>query len=216
MNKILKPDAWGLGTSSTGELLVSGFSSVNLAQEFGTPLHVVNAGRLQQTAETFRRAAETAYAGKVSVHFAFKCNPVPGVVQIIKKAELKAEVMSEFELELATRLGFSGNEIVVNGPFKPEPFLKKCLKYQVRFIVVDSLEELQTLQAVCASLKKEANILLRVNPDYVPSGMNSGSATGSRKGCAFGLNLKGNEVSQAFLLLKDMPEIRNWKWSNSI
>ncbi|HEX9613888.1 MAG TPA: hypothetical protein VGA55_00185, partial [Bacteroidota bacterium] len=44
---------------------------------------------------------------------------------------------------------------------------------------------------------RSVDILLRVNPDYVPRGMNRGSATGSRTGCAFGLDWKGGEIEVA-------------------
>jgi diaminopimelate decarboxylase len=40
-------------------------------------------------------------------------------------------------------------------------------------------------------------VLLRINPDYTPRGMNQGSATASRRGCAFGLDLVGGEADQA-------------------
>ncbi|MBF8248058.1 MAG: hypothetical protein HW374_858, partial [Bacteroidetes bacterium] len=54
---------------------------------------------------------------------------------------------------------------------------------------------------------RKVNILLRVNPDYVPREMNQGSATGSRKGCAFGLDLKGGEVEGALQLLRKQQHI---------
>lgn len=56
-------------------------------------------------------------------------------------------------------------------------------------------------------MQTSVNVLLRVNPDYVPRGMNYGSATGSRKGCAFGLDLKGGEVDRALQLLKNFTAV---------
>ncbi len=191
------PDKWGLGVSEQGELIAGGCSTVSLADTYGTPLHVVDEKRLRLTVRNFLKALHDNYPAGISVHFAFKCNSVPGVVKIIQQEGLKAEVMSEYELKLALHLGFRGEDIIINGPFKPDSLLGMCLDNRVRFIVIDSLTELYRLNRLCETLKKKADILLRINPDYIPRGMNQGSATGSRRGCAFGLDLKGGEANKA-------------------
>ena len=207
MKKILQPEDWGLRVSQDGELMVGGYSAVALAREYGTPLHVVNEARLRETAEDFRQSVETLYPGKTSVHYAYKCNSVPAVLQVIRSAGLKAEVMSSFELNLALHVGHKGEEIVVNGPCKTDDFLRECLENQVGLIIVDSLDELAALNKICLAENKDADILFRVNPDYTPRGMNQGAATGSRKGCAFGLDLKGGEITAGFDLLEEMKRI---------
>jgi diaminopimelate decarboxylase len=199
--------AWGLESGSRGELVAAGCSAVDLAAQYGTPLHVVHEGRLEETARHFVAAATSQYPGVVSVHYPFKCNAVPAVVQMIRRAGLKAEVMTAVELELALHLGFRNDEIIVNGPCKTNEFLCACLEKRVGLVIVDSLEELADLERTANGLKRNVNILLRINPDYIPRGMNYGSATGSRRGCAFGLDLKGGEVEQALRLLKDFSAL---------
>ncbi len=207
MRNALDISDWDLDTNRNGVLTIGGCNTVELAREFGTPLHVVNASRLQMTAETFYTEAHAAYPGKVSVHYPFKCNSVPGIVDIIHRAGLKAEVMTEFELDSAQRLGFRGEEIIVNGPCKTEQFLRQCIASRVRLIIVDSLEELQVLHTISESHTYPIHILLRVNPDYTPKGMNEGSATGSRKGCALGFDLKGGEITEALTIIANMPRL---------
>jgi diaminopimelate decarboxylase len=202
MNKNLNLNNWGLKKNSAGELMISEFNLVDIAKEYGTPLHVINESRLYETAIKFKDSFEKSYQGKVSIHYAFKCNSVPAVVQTIKNAGLKAEVMTEFELMLALRLGYRGEEIIVNGPCKTNEFLKKCMKENVWLIIVDSLEELNRIKDICEEEKREIKILLRVNPDYIPGGMNNGTATGSRKRCAFGFDLKGGEVQSALNIIR--------------
>ncbi len=205
----LPPSAWGLDAAPDGALCVQGVSTVDLAGRYGTPLHVVNEPRLESTARAFRRAFEDAWPeGRVSVHYALKCNGVPAVAGAIRRAGLGVEVMSPFELVLAQRLGWSGDDIVVNGPCKPRAFLEACVDAQVRLVVIDALEELDALDALCRRRGATTDVLLRVNPDYVPRGMNAGSATGSRKGCAFGLDLQGGEVEVALARLSSRPALR--------
>lgn len=202
------PGLWGLTVSGKGELTIGGVSAVDLAAEYGTPLHVVNQDRLFDTALNFHQSVTNNYPGNSSVHYAFKCNPVPGIIKVIRKAGLKAEVMSEFELKLAFRSGFREEEIIVNGPFKPGKFLFECLSKKVRLIVVDSLYELDLLNRICREQKTESDILIRINPDFTPKGMNQGSATASRKGSPFGFDLAGGEAEIAFQKLEKFPGIR--------
>lgn len=208
MTNIPDPSAWGLETGKAGTLVVEGLDTVKLAGELGTPLHVVNTGRLEETAARFRRAAEAAYPGRVSVHYAMKCNSVSAVVASIRKSGCCVEVMTPFELELALLIGYSPMEIIVNGPCKTRDFLQRCLEVRVKLLVVDSIEELTLVHLLGETMGVQTRILLRINPDYVPRGMNRGSATASRKGCAFGFDLKGGEVTVAMNLLRKYSRLR--------
>ena len=199
---------WGLDANNRGELIIGGCNTLDLGNIYGTPLHVVNEARLGATAESFLRTIKLKYPGEVSVHYAFKCNPVPGIIKIIKQEGIKAEVMSEFELKLALKLGYSGNDIIVNGPYKTDRLIEACIENNIRFINVDSLFELEKIDCISNTLNKSAEVLFRINPDFVPSGMNNGSAAGSRTGSPFGMDLKGGEVMAAFEQIKGMKRIR--------
>jgi diaminopimelate decarboxylase len=133
---------------------------------------------------------------------------VPGIIKIIKDAGLKAEVMSEPELLLALKLGYTGKDIVVNGPYKTDELIITCLRNNVRLINIDSIFELEKINFLCNSLGKETDVLLRINPDFIPAGMNKGSATGGRIGSPFGLDLKGGEVNKALDMIQKMDRIR--------
>ncbi len=117
--------------------MTGGCSTVQLSHIYGTPVHIVDEERLRETAGSFLNTIRSKYPGKISVHFAFKCNPVPGIIKIIKNSGFKAEVMSGFELMLALRMGYTGEEIVVNGPHKTESLIRTCLENNVRFINID-------------------------------------------------------------------------------
>ena len=202
----LIPEDWGFGINGSGELMIGNCSCVDLARIYGTPLHVVDENELTSTAENFIKCFVDVYPGQVSVHYAFKCNPVPGVINLIRQTGFKAEVMSEFELDLALRLGYKGKDIIVNGPFKPDSLLSACIENDIHLVITDSFQELQRLNLMAGSLHKGVDILLRINPDYTPKGMNKGSATGSRKGCSLGFDLKSGE---AVKILDELPGMEN-------
>ncbi len=202
------PGAWGLEIEEDGSLAAAGLNTVALAGELGTPLHVIHTARLEQTALRFRQVAESSYAGKVAVHYAMKCNSVSAVVRAVRNSGCNIEVMTPFELEMALQLGYKPDEIIVNGPCKTNDFLRRCLETRLNCVVIDSMEELVSANQLSEAMGLEATVLLRVNPDYVPRGMNQGSATGSRRGCAFGFDLKGGEVATALDMLRTYRRLR--------
>lgn len=197
------PSDYGLTLDRDECLLMDGVKLTDVAKEFGTPVHVVNGQRLVRDAQKFADEAKNSYPGPVSVHFAFKSNSVPGIVELIRGAGLKAEVMSEYELTLALRLGYEPKEIIVNGPCKTREFLARCVQSAVRFILVDSAEELIRIDGISREIRKRTNILLRVNPGFRPGRINRGSIAASRKTSPFGLDLVGGEVEEALDLVAD-------------
>jgi diaminopimelate decarboxylase len=201
MRRTVHPEAWGLHTIGGGRLALGNHGLASLAAGFGTPLHVINESRLMKNAAAFREEAERSYPGRVSVCYAMKCNSVPSVVEAVLRAGPGLEVMTEYELELALRLGCAPENIIVNGPCKTAAFIDRCIDARVRLIIVDSIPELLALDGRSRAHGIRPSILLRVNPDFIPRGMNRGTATGSRKGCAFGLDLKRGEVRTALSLL---------------
>lgn len=208
MKLTLTPGDWDLEKGPMGELTIHGLAATDLAARFGTPLHVVDLARLERVARGAADQLRSPYPGKSAVHYAFKCNAAPGILEVIRRAGLHAEVCTEQELQLALRCGFDGSEIIVNGPAKSIRFLEECLAAEARLIIVDALEELDQLARICAASGRRADILLRINPDVAPKGLNGGSATGSRKGCAFGLDLAGGEAHAALERLREMSGVR--------
>jgi len=202
--KILKPEDWGLKYNSSGELLLNQFNLTDLAQKYKTPLYVFNEEVLINTAEKFRNCASRIFYGKSSVFYPFKCNSVPAVINTVRLAGLSAEVMTEFELELALISGYNPSEIIVNGPCKTDRFLFNCLKQNVSLIVIDSISELLSLIKILNSDSSKVNVLLRVNPNYIPKGLSKSSATGL-KACSFGLDKK--EIIEALRIIESCPII---------
>jgi diaminopimelate decarboxylase len=194
----LRVEDWCLGTGPNRELLVDGASALDLAEAHGTPLHVVHEKRLRQTVEAYTESFRRRYSGNLEPFYALKCNGVPGVVKVVLGCGVKPEVMSEYEYEVARRLGADPNDIIVNGPYKPKSFLRRLVSDGVKLVVIDSLSELEQLDSICSDLKREANLLLRINPDFTPRGMNPATATASRTGAVFGLDLRQGEERAAF------------------
>lgn len=203
-DNILTPEDFGLKSNSANELLLNRFKLSDLAEEYGTPLYVLDIERLTDRAKHFRQCVSSNLLFTSRVFYPIKCNSVPAVLSTVKNAGLSAEAMTGFELELAIHCGFEPSQIIVNGPCKTESFLRKCLKYKVHLIVIDSISELKDLIRIQKEIPVQMDVLLRVNPDFVPKDLNKNSATGSRQS-SFGMNEV--EILHALAILKSHPNL---------
>ena len=185
---------WGLSRRAE-RLWLDGQDLTGLAERFGTPVHVVSAGRLRaRTAEVLD--AFSHYPGRAHIHFSYKTNTVAGVLRVLHDAGLGAEVVNGYELHLARRLGVPGERIVFNGPNKTDAELRAAIDAGVGLLVVDHLEELTRVQSLAQQSEQRVRIGLRVCPDISPRHMNASSLTGSRRN-QFGLDLPANEYNIA-------------------
>jgi diaminopimelate decarboxylase len=176
---MMEPDItmWNL-QRNRGELEWDGCSLSGLAQQYGTPLFVVNKSRLDHSYREMLGAFR-AEGLDVEIFFSFKTNPVPHVLNSLVQLGAAAEVISEFELWLATKLGLEGNRIIVNGSVKSPPLLRQAVESEVALINVEDVAELRSLQNVATELGKPVNVGLRINPTLKRRRFNLTLSTGS-------------------------------------
>ncbi|MFH1467105.1 MAG: hypothetical protein ABIO70_22165 [Pseudomonadota bacterium] len=201
----MDPSLWDL-TRSAGRLCWDGHDLCALAAAHGTPLHVASACRLRARCDELR-GAFSGYPAPVRIHFSYKTNPVPGVLQVLHGAGLGAEVVDGWELWLARRLGVPGPEIVFNGAAKRESELIAALDAQVGLIVVDGPRELARLEALAAARGQVAPIALRLCPDVKPRGVPVQAAAGSRRNL-YGFDLANGEADEALRRAHRSPHLR--------
>lgn len=156
----LVPALWSSGVSKVGGVLtVAGLTAPELAEEFGTPLYVVDEADFRARAAAFRDAfgsagADVFYAGK-----AFLCM---AVARWIAEEGLNLDVCSGGELAVALRAGFPADRIGMHGNNKSEAELRQALEAGVGRIIVDSMEEISRLDSLTTELGVSAPVLLRV------------------------------------------------------
>jgi diaminopimelate decarboxylase len=172
--------AWGL-TQKEGELIISGIPASELINRYGSPLLILNEPRLFDDIRSLQKAFSCAPLGS-RIHYSYKTNCIPGIIQCIHSHGLGAEVISHYELQIAERLSVPGKNIIFNGVSKSRKGLERAIKLNVFSINADSLEELEILKAIA----KERKVKVRV-------GLRLGLVNNSQ----FGLDYHGGEASAA-------------------
>jgi diaminopimelate decarboxylase len=184
---------WDCDVTVDGLLSIGGMNVRDLVREHGTPLHVVNFARLKRDHDAFLAAFRCHYENTV-LGTSYKTNPVPGVLQELHRLGTLAEVISEFELWLALKLGMPGERILFNGPGKPRSAIELAVDNRVRAINADSLEELELIEEVCAARNVRQRVGLRVT-----------SSVGWQS--QFGMNIATGQADRAAALVQAMPHV---------
>ena len=147
-----------------GRLEVGGCDLVELAREFGTPAYVVAEDDLRQRARTFVEALAARH-DDYDVLFASKAFPCTEVYRALKEEGLSCDVASGGELALALRAGVDPVRIYLHGNAKSEEELRAALEAGVGHIVLDSFDDFERLERICAELDRRQEVLIRVTPD---------------------------------------------------
>jgi diaminopimelate decarboxylase len=160
---------WGLSLNDQSEVTSSGCNITEIANEYGTPLFIVNEDHLktvcQRTIKSFRQ-----YHSKVEIFYSYKTNTIPALLKKLHQEGIGAEVTTGYELWLALRQGISPDKIIFNGPCKTKKDLRIAIDEQIRMINIDSEQELTQLDEVVTQAGK--NIAVGVRFGYPFGGNN--------------------------------------------
>jgi len=146
------------------QLHINGANSLDLISAYGSPLYVfseprihANVARLQQAAAAVDRPVKFCYASKANSNMA--------VLAAVRAAGIDLEVNSGGELFKALRADFRPDQIIFNGTSKTDDELDEAVRAGIYSINVDSVYEIELVEAAALRMGKRANITLRLVPE---------------------------------------------------
>lgn len=156
-----------------------------LVEQYGSPLFVYSYRKLKSIYETAYRAFSKRYP---KVHFAwsYKTNYLQAICKAYHNLGSRAEVVSEWEYDLARSLGNSGDKIIFNGPYKSYTGLKRAIQDDA-IINIDSFDEIYDIEQIAGELDKKVEIGMRVNMHL----------TTLKSWDRFGLNIESGQANEA-------------------
>jgi diaminopimelate decarboxylase len=164
---------------------IDGVSVKELVAQFGSPLFVFSERTMRRAIREAVRSFQVRYP-KVQFAWSYKTNYLDAVCSVFHSEGAWAEVVSEYEYEMARRLGIPGERIIYNGPYKPLPALATAVDENAK-IHVDHYDELYALEKLAEERDRRIDVGLRMNMD-----------TGiSPRWDRFGFNLDNGEAWEA-------------------
>ncbi len=134
-------------------------------QEVQTPCYFYDMELLDATlSEALSHASAYGYR----LHYAIKANHEERLVRHIFERGLGADCVSGGEVRRAVELGCPPSEIVFAGVAKSDAEIRYALEQEIFMFNVESLHELEVLQAIASEMGRTARVALRINPDVEP------------------------------------------------
>lgn len=178
-------------------MTIGGVDSVELIEQYGSPLYVTNEERLRAN---FRRYSDAF--PNADLYYAAKANANFTILKIMADEGAGADVFSDGELYMALLAGIPKEKVLFNGNSKSDSELLMAVKTGVR-VSLDSLDELRTLSAIAKNEGAVVDISFRVNPDVSPD-THPKISTGLRTS-KFGV--PHDEVVRAYKEALDLPGV---------
>ncbi len=150
-----------------GWLVIGGCSAADLAQEYGTPVYVLDEATLRRRCRAYRAEFEQRCPG-AQVLYAAKAYINPALAQILNEEGLGLDVVSGGELAVAAAARFPMEKVYFHGNNKTPDELAYALSCGIGRVVVDSFHELDLLNRLAGEAGQAQDILIRVSPGIDP------------------------------------------------
>ncbi|RAV07333.1 diaminopimelate decarboxylase [Mycobacterium colombiense] len=157
---LLAPNVWPRSTvrNDDGVASIAGVAVTDLAQEYGTPLFVIDEDDFRSRC----REIASAFGGGKNVHYAAKAFLCSEIARWIDKEGLSLDVCTGGELAVALHANFPPERITFHGNNKSVSELTAAVKAGVGHVVLDSMLEIERLDAIAAEAGIVQDVFVRL------------------------------------------------------
>ena len=163
--------------NSKGHLEIGGCDCVDIVNQYGTPVYVLDEGFIRNNCRIYKNAMDKFYPSNGMVLYASKAFCTMAMCKIVDQEGLGLDVVSGGELFTAIKAGFPMEKVYFHGNNKTLEEIELAIDHNIRRIVVDNKEELHTIDALASMKGKVVNISFRIKPgidahthDFVQTG----------------------------------------------
>jgi diaminopimelate decarboxylase len=199
----LDPAVWprSAALDPDGVLRIGGLRVDDLADEYCTPLLVLDEADFRSRCADFRAAfgsgATVCYAGKAFLSKA--------IARWVQEEGLSLDVCTGGELAVAESVGFPAERITFHGNNKSIGELRRAVAYGVGRVAVDSAEEIERLAGAAREAGRRQRVYIRVTPG-VEAHTHEYVATG-QEDQKFGFSLASGAAAEAVAAVLAQPEL---------
>lgn len=138
-----------------------------LAEQYGTPLYLLDEDRVRENCRTYVRAMGEAFPMALPL-YASKALSIKRLYEIAAEEGMGVDVVSAGELYRAHAAGFPMERVHFHGSSKTDEEIRYGVSLGVGCFVVDGVDELRALDQIAGTLGKRQRVLLRLTPGIDP------------------------------------------------
>ena len=148
-----------------GELSIAGITAATLADEFGTPLFVIDENDFRTRAAAWKASLARHFGAQAgTVYYAGKAFLCVEVAKWINEEGLGLDVCTGGELAVAIAAGFPLERMELHGNNKSEDEIGDAIDLGLGTIVIDSFHEIERVERIASQAGVIAKVYLRLTP----------------------------------------------------
>ena len=176
---------------------VEDVSLEDIAKTQPTPFYAYSQSKITNTFEELKSTL------KSEIFYAVKANSNQAIIKLIANLGAGADVVSAGELERAIIAGVNPKQIIFEGIGKSKTDIALAIEKNIRLINIESIDELERVNAVAIHENKKINIGIRLNPNIDSQTLDKIST--GKKTDKFGIDTdKLNEIFQVLKICKNV------------
>ena len=167
-----------------GTLLFAGRSVPALAEQYGTPLYLMDEERIRHNCRLYTETFRECFGDRALPLYAGKAAAFRAIYRIANEEGMGVDAVSPGEIHTALSAGFPAERIFFHGDGKTDADIRYALEQKVGFFIVDNPDELRQLADEAARMNVVQDVLLRVTPGIDPhtyKAINTGTVATSKK-----------------------------------
>jgi len=172
-----------------------------IAAAHGTPFYLYSHGTLIDHYIKIEKAFKSI---KPLICFSMKANSNLAVLKTLIKCGSGLDIVSGGELYKALRVGCPSNRIVYASVGKRPDEIEEAIRKKIFLFNVESMPELNRINAIAGRMRKRVNLAIRLNPD-IEAKTHNYITTGKSEN-KFGVGYK-----RAYQMFKDQAKYKNVK-----
>ena len=148
-----------------GELCCDRVRVSKIVKKVGTPVYIYSYKTFTDHLAKLQKAFRSV---KPLICYSVKANSNLAVLRTLVKKGAGLDIVSGGELFRAKKVKCQGNKIVYAGVGKTAEEIREAIKARILLFNVESVPELEQINAIAQKMRKKVNVSLRVNPNVDP------------------------------------------------
>ena len=158
-----------VSVSADGEhLQFAGQDTVALAEQYGTPLYLMDEDRIRACCRAYKAALLAAFGENAQVLYASKASSFKRIYEIMREENVGVDVVSIGEMYTAIKAGFPMSQTYFHSNNKTDADIAFAMDHGIGYFVIDNEEELLAVEREAASRGICQSVLLRITPGIDP------------------------------------------------
>ncbi len=151
-----------------GILTFGGISTEKLVSEYGSPMYVMDEQRIRENCRIYTNAMKKYFGTDSCALYASKAASFKRIYKIVSEEGLGADVVSTGEIFTAMKAGFPLDKAYFHSNNKTDADIDYAVTNGIGYFVVDNVEELDSIDRICAAKGIVQSVILRLTPGIDP------------------------------------------------